>query len=461
MVSLVPQRLVGATAIPTVTRRATVARLAVLGSGGVLAACGQSAGTATRPNEFRERVTLSYQSYKNPEELAVFLQAVENWAQKVGNVEVKTDVVPQGEYIEKLLVRISGGDPPDVMEVNDRMSSDFIMRGTLLDLTDRIKRDAKEVDLDDIFPAFRDVMLHKGKRYGIPDYCGPTVMYVNKTLFQQAAQPLPDESWDWNRFLEVGKIVTKDTDGDKVPNVFMTTNSLGGSPSWTPMLWWSYGGDILKGPGPHHPNETEWLIDRPAATAQANARAIEYWRDLIYKHNIIQQPGQRAAIRDGQIATEIAGRWLVPAYKTWDWVQQGNMTMALPPKGPAGRRVRNSTLNASIPHNAKKPDAAWELVKFHSGKVGMTVAVEGQRTNSTRKSVMEAFRKSLLPWEVFDVYAKATEHFTQPMPMPYNWTLSERTFSEELNAAYRGDKSPAQALKDLQAKLEDLMKRGL
>jgi ABC-type glycerol-3-phosphate transport system substrate-binding protein len=74
---------------------------------------------------------------------------------------------------------------------------------------------------------------------------------------------------------------------------------------------------------------------------------------------------------------------------------------------------------------------------------------------------MEAFRKSLLPWEVFDVYAKATEHFTQPMPMPYNWTLSERTFSEELNAAYRGDKSPAQALKDLQAKLEDLMKRGL
>jgi ABC-type glycerol-3-phosphate transport system substrate-binding protein len=137
------------------------------------------------------------------------------------------------------------------------------------------------------------------------------------------------------------------------------------------------------------------------------------------------------------------------------------MTMALPPKGPKGRRVRNSTLNATIPINAKQPDEAWELVKFHTGKEGMTLAVEGQRTNSTRKSVMEAFRKSLLPWEVYDVYAKAQEAFTQPMPMNYNWTLSESIFAEELNAAYAGQKSAVQALKDLQQKLDALMKQGL
>ena len=65
----------------------------------------------------------------------------------MGNVEVQTDIVPQSEYIEKLLVRIAGGDPPDMMEVNDRMSSDFIMRSTLLELTDRIKRDGKEMDV--------------------------------------------------------------------------------------------------------------------------------------------------------------------------------------------------------------------------------------------------------------------------------------------------------------------------
>jgi multiple sugar transport system substrate-binding protein len=130
-----------------------------LGLAGVLAACAPAgpAPGAAGPALFKERTVLRYQSYKNPEELAVFQQGVQRWAERVGNVEVQTDIVPQGEYIEKLLVRISGGDPPDMMEVNDRMSSDFIMRGTLLDVTDRIKRDAREIDLEDIFPAYRDV----------------------------------------------------------------------------------------------------------------------------------------------------------------------------------------------------------------------------------------------------------------------------------------------------------------
>lgn len=440
------------------------AALVVAGAGlpAVLAACGSAGATPAKPATFKERTTLLYQSYKNPEELAVFQSAVQRWTERVGNVEVKTDIVPQGEYIEKLLVRIVGGDPPDMMEVNDRMSSDFIMRNTLLDLTSVIKRDSKEVDIEDFFIGFRDVMLYKGKRYGLPDYCGPSVMYVNKLLFQQAGQPLPDESWTWDKFLEVGRIITKDTDGDKVPNQFMTTNSLADGKSWTPMLWWSFGGDTQKGTGPHHPSEVEWRIDRPAEVAQANARAVQYWGDLIYKHNIIPQPGQPASFQTtANIATEIAGRWLVPPYKTRDWVQQGHIGMALPPKGVKPRRSRNSTLNASVPINAKKPDEAWELVKFHTGKEGLTVAVDGQRTMSPRKSVVEAFKKSLLPWEDFDVYMKAQEAFTQPMPMHYNWTLSEQIFGEELRAAFKGEKSAVPALKDMQTKLEELMKRGL
>ena len=48
--------------------------------------------------------------------------------------------------------------------------------------------------------------------------------------------------------------------------------------------------------------------------------------------------------------------------------------------------MRNSTLNATIPVNAKQPDEAWELVKYHTGPEGMAVAVEGQRTNSTARA---------------------------------------------------------------------------
>jgi ABC-type glycerol-3-phosphate transport system substrate-binding protein len=47
------------------------------------------------------------------------------------------------------------------------------------------------------------------------------------------------------------------------------------------------------------------------------------------------------------------------------------------------------------------------------------------------------------------------------MPMTYNWTLAERMVADGLNVAYRGEKSPAQALKELQQQLDELMKRGI
>src|SRR5690242_8902922 len=89
--------------VRTVTRR-RVLGAGVAGAGILLAACGQSgsATSASKPVLFKEHTVLRYQSYKNPEELAVFQQGVQRWAERVGNVEVQTDIVPQGEYIEKL-----------------------------------------------------------------------------------------------------------------------------------------------------------------------------------------------------------------------------------------------------------------------------------------------------------------------------------------------------------------------
>ena len=47
------------------------------------------------------------------------------------------------------------------------------------------------------------------------------------------------------------------------------------------------------------------------------------------------------------------------------------------------------------------------------------------------------------------------------MPMTYKWTLAERLIGDGLAVAYRGEKSAAQALKELQQQLDELMKRGL
>ena len=386
---------------------------------------------------------LRYQSYKNPEELAVFQQGVQRWVERVGNVEVQTDIVPQGEYIEKLLVRISGGDPPDMMEVNDRMSSDFIMRSTLLELTDRIKRDGKEVDLEDLFPAYRDVLLYKGKRYGIPDYCGPTVMYVNKLPFQQAGQPLPDETWDWEQIPGGGADSHQGHHRGQGARPVPDHQRPGGQPVLDAPAVVELRRGHDQGAGAPPPRR-DGVAARPPGgdgPGQRGGGGVLGLADLPPQRDPPAGAAGRLPAhghRGHRDRRALAGAGVQDAGLR----AAGPPDHGPPPKGPKGRRVRNSTLNATIPVNAKQPDEAWELVKFHTGPEGMAVAVEGQRTNSTRKSVMEAFKKSLLPWESYDVYAKANELYTQPMPMTYNWTLAERMVGEGLAPAYRGEKSP-------------------
>ena len=39
-------------------------------------------------------------------------------------------------------------------------------------------------------------------------------MYYNKDMFDKYKLPYPDETWDWDKYLEVAKKLTLDTNGD-------------------------------------------------------------------------------------------------------------------------------------------------------------------------------------------------------------------------------------------------------
>ena len=42
----------------------------------------------------------------------------------------------------------------------------------------------------------------------------PELMFVNKTILNEAGYDVPDEDWTWEDFYEIVKGVTGDTDGD-------------------------------------------------------------------------------------------------------------------------------------------------------------------------------------------------------------------------------------------------------
>src|SRR5262249_25039593 len=81
----------GPGAVPS--RRSVLGAASPAAGAALLGACGQAAGpsgSVGKQGLFRTKTVLRYQSYKNPEELAVFQQGVQRWAERIGNVEVQT-----------------------------------------------------------------------------------------------------------------------------------------------------------------------------------------------------------------------------------------------------------------------------------------------------------------------------------------------------------------------------------
>ena len=68
-------------------------------------------------------------------------------------------------------------------------------------------------------------------------------------MFDAAGIPYPDETWDWDKLVEVGKQLTKDTDGDGTVDQWgLYTETTDMENAWSSFVWQA-GGDILNADG--------------------------------------------------------------------------------------------------------------------------------------------------------------------------------------------------------------------
>ena len=70
-------------------------------------------------------------------------------------------------------------------------------------------------------------------------------LYYNKDMFDAAGIPYPDDTWDWAKLVEVGKQLTKDTDGDGTTDQWGFYTETTDMENYWSSLVWQNGGDIL------------------------------------------------------------------------------------------------------------------------------------------------------------------------------------------------------------------------
>ncbi len=148
--------------------------------------------------------------------------AIEKFSAKYPNVKIQYHSgIPKDEYSEWMARKILKGEMPDVFMVLTEDFEKFSSLGIMKNLDELIAHD-KDFSGDKFFSAPYNSGKYLGTQYALPFETVPTLMFVNKTLLKNEGINVPGLDWTWNDLYNICSRITKDKNGDGIPDQFGT-----------------------------------------------------------------------------------------------------------------------------------------------------------------------------------------------------------------------------------------------
>ncbi|MBE3576963.1 MAG: extracellular solute-binding protein [Limnochordales bacterium] len=272
-------------------------------------------------------------------------------------VKVETIRVPWPQYTKFQSLLVSGAVPDMWLSAGMYASNQYVEQGVWKDLTPLINRD--KFDLSQYFQPTLEASTFQGKRYGLPIAMFTDALIYNVELFNQAGLPEPphdynDTSWTWDKFIEYGKKLTKDTNGDGIPEIWgidgighldTVAASFGSFP---------FSSDFRKA-----------QYDSPGVV-----KAYELARDIQFRYHISPTYQERLALNLGGVAFDrgVAGMLIDFTTRAGNYINRKDLKfdLAAKPRGPAGPKVLLYLNTINMINGGPNPEAAWELIKYLS-----------------------------------------------------------------------------------------------
>lgn len=362
------------------------------------------------------------------------------------------DLVIAGALAEKLATAGAAGTLPDLYYARTFTTADHAIKGWLLDITQYVQRDAKEVNVDDLEPLMTVKEKWKGKWYSQPENFSDMVVYYNKKLFDESKVPYPKANWTWNDFLETAKVFTKTDSGSKQTQ-FGTDFFLANWITWGYLL--GNGGQVLTDD-----------LKKAVVNSKENADTLQFFGDLIHVHKVAPAPNQLPKGMDpfgsGAVAMHVGGSWEIPRLRDavkdkFDW------DVAPIPVGSTGKYGVNVEGGCyGIGASSKFREEAWQLLKYSTSQAGIEKMVNSILFSlpgriSARENWLGVAKSTNQPPKNAPIFFDILKNTPPAVPaLPYYEEFS-RTFDNRVTSIVSGERKAADVLPPLEEELNKII----
>lgn len=312
------------------------------------------------------------------------MQITDEFTKETG-IKVDIQVKDWDSYWTLLEAGASGGDMPDIFWMHSNNSQLYMKNDMLLKLDDYIAKSDK-IKLENYMPEITELYTYEGAHYAIPKDYDTIGLWYNKTLFDEANIPYPDETWTWDKLLEVALQLT-----DKEKGVYgFAMNPSNDQDTYYNMIYANNGyvvSEDHKSSGFDNENTLE-AMDYVAKLLSACPDA-----------GTMSETGTDVMFNSGTVAMITQGSWMINGFLGNEYAKENADISILPYNSKTGiRATMVNGLGWAASAGTDRPDDCWKLLEWFGSK-------EMQEKQAQLGVTMSAYMGTSDKWENFtDVF---------------------------------------------------------
>lgn len=368
-------------------------------------------------------------------------------------IRANVDVVGQDVFESRINLSFTGGSGEiDVVHTPAIQVQKWIAAGWLTPVTEYLPEMAGK---DDILAGPLDTYLIKGEYWGMPFGAGTGMLTYRKDLLKAAGKSVPDT---WEQMLDVAAAVHSD---DVAAIALRAAPGQGFNMFIFPMIMRAYGGKFFA----DYPNQDL----TPAINSPETLEALKIYIRLLNEYGpegagTFNFPEIIAGMQNGRVAMTVEGTGVVSQLIDPEKSKfAGNMGIAVPPGGPAGRSPAIAVHGLGIPSSSRNADTAAQFISWATSTATVRkITLNEPFVDFVNGSLADdadvagkygSFQPDLLKVRV-DALNQAIGHYRPLLP---NWVEIGSAVGENINAALNGLMPPEEALEIAQDEMNTIM----